>query len=118
MIEAPAIGGKLLREGRLFGTGRLRGHSGYSSLRIHLRAVWVGGDVFVAIGAVAAVGAAAVTALEVPGGGEDHVWAFPVEVFAFLRRGSWRELWLRVSHDRVLAARVCCLRMQSAIGTG
>ena len=31
--------------------------------------------------AVAAVGAAAVAALEMPGFGKDHVGAFPVEVF-------------------------------------
>jgi hypothetical protein len=59
-----------------------------------------------AIRAVAAGGAAAVASLKVPGCGEDHVGAFPVEVFAFPRCGSRRELFLLVSHDRGIAARV------------
>src|ERR1700733_13354164 len=72
-------------------------------------------DVFVAIRAVAAGGAAAITALKMPGFGEDHVGAFPVEVLAFLRCGARSELFRLVSHDRGRAARVRCLRMKFAI---
>ncbi len=50
-------------------------------------------------------GAAAVAALEMPGFREDHVGAFPVEVFTLFRCRAWSELLSLVSHDRERAAR-------------
>lgn len=69
-----------------------------------LRRSGLGWHILVAERTVAACGAAAVAAFEVPGGGEDHVGALPVEIFAFLRCWLRRELWtdfaLGVNHGR------------------